>query len=95
MNLEDYRKQIDSIDDDILKLFLQRMEVAGEIAKFKKEQHVAIGHPAREREIIIRLARAAGPEFASYVQMLYGTLFDVSRAHQHQLNSEPRELSSN
>jgi len=94
MNLEDYRKKIDSIDDDILKLFLQRMEVAGEIAKFKKEQHLAIGHPAREREIIIRLAKAAGPEFASYVQMLYGTLFDVSRAHQHQLNSEPGDLSA-
>ena len=67
MNLEDYRKQIDSIDDNILKLFLQRMEIAGEIAKYKKEQHVAISHPSREREIIIRLARAAGPEFASYV----------------------------
>ncbi|MCR4572160.1 MAG: chorismate mutase [Lentisphaeria bacterium] len=94
MNLEDYRKQIDSIDDDILKLFLKRMNIAGDIAKFKKEQHLGISHPTREREIIIRLARAAGPEFASYVQMLYGTLFDVSRAHQHQLNSEPGQLSA-
>ena len=38
MNLEQIRKQIDKIDDDILKLLLERMECSRLIAKIKYEK---------------------------------------------------------
>ena len=36
MDLQDYRKQIDEIDDQLVKLFAQRMEVSEGIASYKK-----------------------------------------------------------
>ena len=37
MDLSDYRKQIDQIDDELIKLFSRRMETAAHIARYKKE----------------------------------------------------------
>ena len=36
MSLQDYRKEIDAIDDELVRLFGQRMEVAAKIADYKK-----------------------------------------------------------
>ena len=36
MELSDYRQQIDGIDSQLLALFYQRMEVAAQIAGYKK-----------------------------------------------------------
>ena len=38
MDLNDYRRQIDEIDTQLLSLFAQRMEVAAGIAAYKKEE---------------------------------------------------------
>ena len=36
MDLSDYRKKIDEIDDEMVKLFSQRMETAARIAECKR-----------------------------------------------------------
>ena len=36
MDLNDYRKEIDRIDDQLIALFAQRMETAEKIAEYKK-----------------------------------------------------------
>ena len=50
MELKDLRKEIDKIDDELVKLFTQRMEVSAQIAGYKKEKSLPIFVPARERE---------------------------------------------
>ena len=50
MDLKDYRQQIDKIDDELVKLFCARMDVAAQIADYKKENGLPILVPARERE---------------------------------------------
>lgn len=37
MDLKELRLEIDKIDDELVKLFCQRMEVAAQIADYKKE----------------------------------------------------------
>ena len=37
MDIQDLRNEIDTIDDQLVKLFAQRMDVASRIADFKKE----------------------------------------------------------
>ena len=37
MNLEELRKDIDQVDDEIIKLVENRMEIAAKIAEYKKE----------------------------------------------------------
>ena len=50
MDLQDYRKEIDAIDDELVRLFGQRMDIAAKIADYKKENNLPIFVPARERE---------------------------------------------
>ena len=49
LELSDYRNQIDHIDKELIRLFAERMDVAAEIAAYKKEHGLAVLDPARER----------------------------------------------
>ena len=42
MDLTDYRKEIDSIDEEICKLFARRMTVVNEIGEFKRENDIPV-----------------------------------------------------
>ena len=42
MTLDDYRVKIDEIDEEIVKKLEERMRVAEEIAKYKKENDIAV-----------------------------------------------------
>ena len=48
MELSDYRERIDELDTELVKIFLNRMEVAGEIAHFKPAGNLPCHDPARE-----------------------------------------------
>ena len=49
MELQDYRAQLDQIDDQIVSLFTQRMETVRNVADYKKagSETSSIGSPAR------------------------------------------------
>ena len=87
MDLKDYRKEIDAIDDELVRLFGQRMEVAAKIADYKKAQGLPIHVPAREREKLVDVAAKAGHEMANYTRVLYSMLFELSRSYQSKRNS--------
>ncbi len=87
MDLQDYRKEIDSIDDELVRLFGKRMDVAAKIADYKKEQGLPIHVPAREREKLVDVAAKAGPEMANYTRVLYSMLFELSRSYQSKRTS--------
>ncbi len=87
MELSELRGQIDRIDDELVKLFAQRMDVAAQIADFKKENNMPILVPAREREKMADVAEKAGPEMANYTRVLYSMLFELSRSYQSKRNN--------
>jgi chorismate mutase/prephenate dehydratase len=80
--LEEIRSRIDKIDGELVQLLLERLKLAEEIARIKKEQNLPILNTAREREIISRLTQERDDITAGYIKILYTTLFDVSRSHQ-------------
>ena len=82
MELEELRNQIDQIDNDLVKLFTARMQLAAQVADYKKEQNLPIYVPARERAILQDVATKAGPEMANYTRVLYSMLFELSRSYQ-------------
>ena len=43
MELSEIRTRIDAVDDQLLKLFLERMELAEEVAAYKNE-HLSLIH---------------------------------------------------
>ncbi len=82
MDIQDLRKEIDTIDDQLVQLFVQRMSVAAQIADYKKVENMPIFVPAREREKLADVAQKAGPEMANYTRVLYSMLFELSRSYQ-------------
>ena len=88
MELKDLRSEIDKIDDELVRLFTQRMRISAQIAGYKKEKSLPIFVPAREREILADVAEKAGPEMANYTQVLYSMLFELSRSYQSKLTGE-------
>ncbi len=82
MDLNDYRKQIDNIDRQLLALFGQRMEVAAAIAAYKKEHGLPVLDGKREREKLLDVAAKTPDDLKDYAVSLYSLLFELSRSHQ-------------
>ena len=92
MELKDLREQIDSIDDQLVKLFVKRMSISAQVADYKKEHNLPIFVPAREREILQDVATKAGPEMANYTRVLYSMMFELSRSYQSKRNAKVSPL---
>lgn len=88
MDIKDLRLEIDRIDDELVRLFCARMDVAAKIADYKKDNGLPILVPAREQEKLMDVAKKAGPEMAEYTQELYRTLFSLSRSYQSRRSGE-------
>ena len=82
MDLNDLRAEIDKIDDELVKLFGQRMDIAAQISDYKKENHLPIYQPARERSKLQDVAKKASGEMENYTRVLYSMLFELSRSYQ-------------
>ena len=82
MDIDNYRKQIDEIDEKLLSLFIERMDVSRQIARYKKEQGLPTMDAEREKAKLADISEKAGEEYSPYAQTLYETLFKLSRAYQ-------------
>ena len=60
MEIEQIREQIDAVDGQMLKLFLERMRLGEEVAAYKKAHNLPVLNKAREREILARVQAEAG-----------------------------------
>ena len=89
MNLDELRSEIDRIDTEITEQFVRRMKIAGSIAAYKKEHHLAVRSSGREEEILENVSAQAGPEFAEYTKELFRKMFELSRSYQEQKMFEP------
>ena len=83
MDLTDYREKINAIDDQILALFLQRMDLAAQVAAYKKANGLPVLHPAREQAVL-------EAPMDEYARQLFAQLMALSRAYQQQLGAEDR-----
>ncbi|MBR6761227.1 MAG: chorismate mutase [Oscillospiraceae bacterium] len=82
MELKDIRKEIDSVDDQILALFLRRMDLVHAVSEAKKHENTPIFDPGRERAILEKVHHAAGKEYATPAHQLFQTMMELSRAQQ-------------
>ena len=82
MELSDYRKQIDSIDDDICRLFQKRMEVVNAIGEFKRQNEIPVNASSREREVLARISKQLPENLEGFGRVLYRSIFDVSKAYE-------------
>lgn len=79
------REQIDNIDDQLIKLFTERMETAAKIAEYKKEHGIPVLDRKRENAKILKVMEKTPDHLKEYSAQLYAMLFEFSRSYQTQL----------
>jgi chorismate mutase / prephenate dehydratase len=75
------RQKIDSLDQRIVELIQQRAQVVEEIGSIKREAHLPIAAPAREKQVIEKVQELAkgGPLPADAVGRIYEKLVTEMR----------------
>ena len=86
MDLYECRKEIDEINDEILSLFLKRMEITTSVAEYKRANNMPIMQQSREDEILENMGQKAGEEFSDYAKILFSIIMNLSRLHQVSTN---------
>ena len=82
MDLNDYRKEIDRIDDQLIALFARRMETAEKIAEYKKANGLRVLDARREKEKMREILDKTPDDLREYVSSLYSLIFELSRSRQ-------------
>lgn len=82
MDLNDYRKEIDRIDDQLIALFARRMETAEKIAAYKKANGLRVLDARREKEKMREILDKTPDDLREYVSSLYSLIFELSRSRQ-------------
>ena len=85
MELSEYRARIDAIDDEMVRLFAERMEVAAGIAAYKKENNLPVLDMRREKEKLLQIAEKTPEGLKDYAVSLYSLIFELSRSCQSRL----------
>lgn len=94
--IEKLRNQIDSIDNDIVKLFEDRMDTAAKIAAYKKENNIPVLNRSRENEVIESSTQGLHNKvFSKYIKEIFTTLMKVSREYQTDLLSQDKKAQVN
>lgn len=91
-SLDEIRKEINSIDEEIKKLFLRRMEISKDVVEAKIERGLPILNKEREREVLDRMKEGSG-DFAPYLHLLYQTMFHLSKSYQSKFIHRESALS--
>ena len=85
MELSDYRKKLDEIDEEMLRLFSERMNIATQIASWKQENSLPVLDARREKEKLQRIEEMSDPELSDYSFTLFSMLMELSRSRQNRI----------
>ena len=90
LNLNDFRNKIDEIDENIVKLLLERFAVVKDIAEYKKERGLDVLQKAREAEVLKKIADKIesiedNGEYKNYILDIYAGIFEASKSLQRKI----------
>ena len=85
MDLSEARTLISEIDEQMVQLFVRRMGIVTDVARYKLERDLAVLDADRERAVLDRVQALAGPELGDDARRLYECVMALSRARQEKL----------
>ena len=84
MDLQQLRDGIDSIDSEILGLFMKRMELCKDVAEYKRIHSLPVFQGGREQQVIDRIkAQTGDSELENGTAALFTTIMDISKCLQN------------
>lgn len=85
MSIEEIRKMVDALDDQMRELFEQRMDCIKAIAEYKYRNSDEIFDPGREKIVLEKnLQRLNNKEYAAAYERFLQQLMDSSKVYQTQ-----------
>lgn len=82
MALQELRNRIDEIDDSMLRLFIERMEISREVAKFKIKNNLPVFQSSREDNIIKEVRDNSPLDLKNSSEILFKNIMDISKYRQ-------------
>jgi len=83
LNLSELRKEIDKIDNELIRLLNKRMEIVKKVGELKNNTNAPIYRPEREKEIIDRLTEISKKEGGilgkEEIEAIFLEIFAISR----------------
>lgn len=87
--LDNDRKEIDEIDEQIAKLFERRFEIVRDVIAYKIENHLPILNSDREKEITEKnVNRIEDEDIQPYFRAWYNDLLALSKEFQREIQDE-------
>lgn len=85
MDITELRTGIDQIDSELIKLFSRRMDIAAQIAGYKRENNLPVLDAGREREKFHSVLSQSPDKFKDYTYQLFSMILELSRSYQNRL----------
>jgi len=80
VTIDDYRKEINRLDSELLRIFNQRASLALKIGEIKKQHDIPVYDPEREKRIFEAMSNAnPGPLENDAITRLFERVIDESR----------------
>jgi chorismate mutase len=88
LDLDELRRDIDAVDQQILKLLHERARLVLQVGEYKRERAMQVYDPARERSLLDRLGGAARPPLnEGVVRRIFERIVDeFRRMEQHHID---------
>jgi chorismate mutase / prephenate dehydratase len=94
--LDEYRKQIDSIDKELIELFEKRMNIAIKVGKYKRKNNLPIFNGKREEEVIEKNVRNLNnSNYSDITRRFFENIMELSRSLQKNIANEDSATSNN
>ena len=85
MELTELRENLDVIDEQIVKLFEERMEISEQVASYKKEHKLPVLDESREKQKIEAVKNLSTPKNREDTAKLFEKIMELSRGRQEQI----------
>ena len=81
-DIQDLRREIDKIDQEIVKLFNDRLEIAKKIALYKKANNLTVLDQKREDALLEKISKLSQDEYKEETLKLYDGILKISKDYQ-------------
>lgn len=94
--LEEYRKEIDSIDKELIELFEKRMNIAIKVGEYKRQNNLPIFNGKREEEVIEKNVRNLNnSNYSDITRRFFENIMELSRSLQQNIIKEDSTITKN
>lgn len=89
MDISDWRKRIDKLDEKLVELLNQRSRCAAEIGRLKRKTGEPVYQPERERQVLEQVQQGnGGPLSNEQLRRIFERIVDEARMVEHNTQDE-------